>query len=90
MTHLGREVRSQMDFILGTERRLFRKVSVRDPRKNSERYRILGCLLSATLRKHTKYLEQCMPLPLRTLTTLAREGGFLAVIRRLILKPKAR
>ena len=43
----GREVRSRTDYILGTDRCLFRNVAVRDPRHNSDHYMVLGCLPSA-------------------------------------------
>ena len=36
MVRLGRELRSRTDYILGTDRRLFRNASVRDPRHNSD------------------------------------------------------
>ena len=35
MIREGREVRSRTDYILGTDRRIFGNVSVRDPRHNS-------------------------------------------------------
>ena len=38
----GRYVRSRIDYILGTDRRLFRNVSVPDPRHNSDHYMVLG------------------------------------------------
>ena len=53
----GGEVRSQTDYILGTDRHLFWNVSVWDPRHNSEHYMILRCLRSAPLREHAKYLK---------------------------------
>ena len=43
----GREVRSQTDYILGTDRSLFRNVDVQDPWHNSDHYMVLGCLPSA-------------------------------------------
>ena len=36
MVQTGREVRYRTDYILGTDRRLFWNVSVRDPRHNSD------------------------------------------------------
>ena len=47
MLRKGQEVRSRTDYILGTDRRLFRNVTVRDPRHNSDHYMVLGCLPSA-------------------------------------------
>ena len=49
MQKKGQVVRSWTDYILGTDRRLFRNVSVRDPRHNSDHYMVLGCLPSAPL-----------------------------------------
>ena len=43
----GREVQSWTDYILGTDRRIFRNVVVWDPRHNSDHYMVLGCLPSA-------------------------------------------
>ena len=51
-----REVRPQKDYILGTDRRLFWNVSVRDPRHNSDHYVVLGFLCSYPLREHSEYL----------------------------------
>ena len=52
----GKVVRSRTDYILGTDRRLFWNVSVRDPRHNKDYYMVLSCLHSASEREHTKYL----------------------------------
>ena len=49
MLRKGREVRSRTDYILGTDRRLFRNVTVRDPRHNSDYYMVLDFLPSAPL-----------------------------------------
>ena len=49
MRRKGQVVRSRTDYILGTDRRLFRNVSVRDPRHNSDHDMVLGCLPSAPL-----------------------------------------
>ena len=43
----GREVRSRTDYILGTDRCLFRNVAVRDPWHNLDHYMVMGCLPSA-------------------------------------------
>ena len=50
MVWLGREVRSQTDYILGTYCCIFRNVSVQYPRNNLDHYLVLGCLRSARLR----------------------------------------
>ena len=52
----GKEVRSRTDYILGTDRCLFWNVSARDPMHNSDHYMVLGCLRSAPLSEHSRYL----------------------------------
>ena len=50
MIREGREVRSCTDYILRTYRRLFGM-------HNSDNYMVLGCLHSAPLREHARYLR---------------------------------
>ena len=52
MFRIGREVRSRTDYILETDRFLFRNMSVLYPRHNLDHYLILGCLRSTTMREH--------------------------------------
>ena len=52
MFGIDREVRSRKDYILETDRCIFRNMSVLEPRHNLDHYLILGCLRSATLREH--------------------------------------
>ena len=85
---MGREVRSRTDYILRTDRRLFRNVAVRYPLNNSDHYLVLGCLCSAPLRDHTKFLGRRTRIPLQHLTTLTREDGLFAALRRDIPKHK--
>ena len=40
----GKVIRSQTDYLLGTDRSLFRNVAVRDPRHNSDHYMVVGKL----------------------------------------------
>ena len=56
MVREGKVVRSQTNYILGTDRRLFWNVFVWYPRHNTDHYMVLGCLCSAPEREHTKYL----------------------------------
>ena len=42
MVREGEIVRSQTDYILGKDRRIFWNVSVRDPRHNTDHYIVLG------------------------------------------------
>ena len=70
--YYGREVRYQADYILGTNSYLFRNMSVREPMHNSDHNLILGCLRSATLRYHKKYIGRSMWIPLLPPTTHTR------------------
>ena len=79
-----------MDYILGTDRLLIGNVSVRDPRHNSDHYMIMGCLHSASLREHARYLGGCKRLPLRPPTEMKREDRIFAALRRDTPKPQAR
>ena len=72
MIREGREVQSRTDYILGTDRRLFGNVSVRDPRHKSDHYMVLGCRYSASLEEHTQYLGGQKKLPLRPPTETTR------------------
>ena len=84
----GGEVRSRTDYILGTDRRLFGNVSVRDPRHNSNHYMVLGCLHSASLTEHKQYLRGRKKLPLKPPTEPTREDEVFAALQRGV--PKAR
>ena len=53
-----RKVWSWTDYLLGTDRRLFQNVSVRDPWHNSDHYMVLGCLYSAPQLEHSRYMGQ--------------------------------
>ena len=90
MIRVAREVKSQTEYILGTDRRLFWNVSVRDSRNNSVNYMVLGCLCSAPRRGHSRYLGGRKQPPLRPPTALTREDGVFAALRRTIPKPHAR
>ena len=86
----GREVRSRTDYILGADCRLFGNVSVRDPRHKSDHYMVMGCLQSAPLKEHARYLRGSKRLPLRPPTALTREDGISAALRRAVPKPLTR
>ena len=89
MVSLGREVWYQTDYILGTDRRLFRNMAVWDPRHNSDRYMVVGCLRISPIREHTEYLRRRTRLPLQPPITSTRENRLLSALRRAIPKPKA-
>ena len=44
MVRRGKAVKSRTDYILGTDRSLFRNVAVRDPHHNSDHYILMGLL----------------------------------------------
>ena len=64
MVKEGKLVRYRTYYILGTDCHLFWNVSVWDPRHNTDHYMVLGCLCSANMREHTKYLTGHKRLPL--------------------------
>ena len=90
MLQKGREVRSRTDYIMGTDRRLFGNVSVRDPRHKSDHYMVLGCLSSSYLTEHKRYLGGRKKLPLRPPVEPTREDDAFAALRRAVPKAKAR
>ena len=52
----GRVVRFRLDFILGSDRRIFQNVAVWHPRHNSDHFMVMGCLCGASPREHYSYL----------------------------------
>ena len=89
MFRAGREVRSWMDYILGTDHCLFRNVAARYPWHNSDHHLVLGCLCRAPTREQTDYSRIRTRPPLRPLTTPTKEGTLFAALRRAVLKPKS-
>ena len=65
MVRQGRVVRSQTDYILGSDPRIFQNVAFRDPRHNSDHFIVLGCLYVSSLREQSCYLGRRTRLPLR-------------------------
>ena len=51
-------MQSWIDYILGTDRRLFQNVSVRDSRHNTYHYLVLCCLCIAAPAAHLRYLRK--------------------------------
>ena len=90
MLRQGRELRSRTDYILGTDRRLFGNVAVRDPMHNSDHYMVLGCMHIASLTEHKWYLGGQKKLPLRPPTDPTRDDKVFASLRRAVPKPRAR
>ena len=48
----GRVVRSQTDYILGSDRWIFQNMAVRDQRYNYDYFMVVGSLHRASLREH--------------------------------------
>ena len=90
MLRKGREVRSRTDYILGTDRRLFGNVSVREPWHNSDHYMVLGFLPSASLTEHKKYLWGRKRWPMRPPTKPTRVEKTFAALRRVVPKAQPR
>ena len=61
----GKAVRSKTDYILGTDRRLFMNVSVRDPRHNSDHYMVKVVLRGGTETAHKKYIAGRRRVPMQ-------------------------
>ena len=80
MVREGKVVRSRTDYILGTDRSLFRNVSIRDLRHNTDHFMVVGCLRSAPAREHAKYLTGRRKLPLQPPTEPTREDGIFAAL----------
>ena len=81
MVREGKVVRSRTDYLLGTDRSLFRNVSVRDPRHNTDHFMVVGCLRSAPEREHTRYIMGQRKMPLRPPKEPTREDGIFATLQ---------
>ena len=64
MVREGKSIRSRTDYLLGTDRSLFRNVSIRDPRYNSDHYMAVGLLRGGTTRYHIRYIAGRIRIPL--------------------------
>ena len=82
MVQEGKVVRYRTDYLLGTDRSLFRNVSVRDPRHNTDRFMVVGCLRSAPEREHARYIMGRRNMPLKPPKEPTREDGIFAALRR--------
>ena len=67
MQRYGQEVRSQTEYILGTDRRLFQDVDVRDTHHHLDHYMVLGYLRGDPAKELTGYIRKARRSPLRTL-----------------------
>ena len=89
MIREGREVWSRTDYIMGTDCRLFGNVSVLYPMHNSDHYMVLGCLHSASLKEHSRYLGGRKKPTLCPLTKPMRQDTISAALQRAVTKPRA-
>ena len=64
MVRGGEAIRYRTNYILGTDRSLFRNVAVRDPRYNSDHYMVVGLLKGGTTREHIRYIAGRRRIPL--------------------------
>ena len=90
MVREGKVVRSQTEYLLGTDRSIFRDFYFRDPRYNTDHFMVMSCLRSALEREHTRYIMGRRKMPLRTPMEPTREDGIFAALRRAVPKPHAR
>ena len=90
MVREGKVFWSQTDYLLGTDRSLFRNVYVWDPRHNTDHFMVVGCLRSAPEREHTRYIAGRRKSPLLRPTEPTREDGIFAALQRDMPKPHAR
>ena len=65
LVRLGREITSKTDYVLGVDRRSFRKVQTRNPRHNSDHLMVVASLRPASLREHRRYLGGRRRFPLK-------------------------
>ena len=82
MVREGRVVRSRTKYLLGTDRSLFRNVSVRDPRHNTNHYMVVGHLRSATARDHARLIKGRRKMALKPPTEPMREDDLFEALRK--------
>ena len=90
MVREGKVVRYRTDYLLGTDRSLFRNVSVQYPRHNTDHFMVVGCLRSALAREHACYIKGRRKMLLRPPTEPTREDGIFEALRRAVPKPHKR
>ena len=87
MVREGKVIRSRTDYLLGTDRSLFRNVTIRDPRHNSDHYMVVGQLRGGTVREHVQYIKGQIRLPLMPPKEPTREDKLFGDLRRAVPKP---
>ena len=83
----GKVIRSRTDYLLWTDRSLFKNVAVRDPRQNSDHYMVLGHLGGGTAQEHVGYIKGRRRLPLLPPKEPTREYKLFRDLRRTVPKP---
>ena len=78
------------EYLLGTDRSLFRNVDVRDPRHNSDHFMVVGHLRSATAQDHARYIKGRRKMPLKPPTKPTREDELFGALRKSVPKPHER
>ena len=74
------------DYIMGTDRRLFGNVAVRDPWHKSDHFMVLGCLPSAPLTEQKRYLGGSKRWPARPPVKPTRADQLFAALQRAVPK----
>ena len=90
MVREGKVIRSWTDYLLGTDRSLFRNVAVRDPRYNSDHYMVVGLLRGGTTREHIRYIAGRRRMLLKPPREPTREDTLFGYLRRDVPKPHMR
>ena len=86
----GKAIRSRTDYLLGTDRSLFRNVAVLDPRYNSDHYMVVGLIRGGKTREHTRYIAGTRRMPLTPPKEPTREDTLFGDLRRAVPKPHMR
>ena len=86
MVREGKVIRYRTDYLLGTDRSLFRNVAVRDPRHNSDHYMVVGQLRGGTAREHAQYIKGRRRLPLLPPKEPTRDDKLFRDLRRAVPK----
>ena len=90
MVREGKNIRYWTDYLLGTDRTLFRNVAVQDPRYNSDHYMVVGMLRGGTKREHVRYIAGRRRMPLTPPKEPTREDTFFRDLWQAVPKPHKR
>ena len=87
MVREGKVIRSRTDYLLGTDRSLFRNVAVRDSIHNSDNYMVVGHLRGGAAREHVRYIRGRRRMPLLPPKEPTREDELFGDLRWVVPKP---